>query len=78
MSRAKKILFLGWIGLTAILWQSIIANVKPTECKSLIANLPDNAGELRSRKARTALSGGTALQLYPDFLCAEHRRAGAL
>jgi len=51
MTKAKKILFLGGIGLTAC---SIMLSVKSIGHNSLIVNKPDNAGEMRSREARTA------------------------
>ncbi len=40
--------------MTACLWQCIMPTVKTIGNNSLTANLPDNAGELRGREARTA------------------------
>jgi hypothetical protein len=54
----------------------LTGTVKSLGNNSLIANLPDNAGELRSREARTAPNERHTSPALSGFLCAEHRRVG--
>lgn len=54
MRAVKKILFLGSLGLTACLGSSIMPIVETNDNNSYKPTTLDNAGELRSREARTA------------------------
>lgn len=78
MSGAKNILFFAYTGLTALLSSSIFTNVESKENNSLKANSPDNAGELRSREARTASFERHTSPALSGFFVRRARRVGAL
>jgi len=78
MTRAKKILFLRCIGLTGCLSSGIMPIVKTNDNNSSKPTILDNAGELRSREARTASFVRHTSPALSRFFMRLHRMVGVL
>jgi len=78
MRRTKKILFLGTLSLTGILWQSIIANVEPIRYNSLIKTFRIFRQSCDSARTAGLLMGPHTSAGISGLFVRMHRRAGEL